>query len=349
MPHYSVFGRCLSSAIGFPELRASRDPEPRWTLRATDTPAVLGSAELLGADAAIPSAAVSLYKFAGGRGYRLQYTDTGSFDISPDGCFIDWSSPATCSLPAVRLDVISQVLPLALYASGMLCLHGSAVTLEGERGGGAIGFLAPSFHGKSTLAMAMAGVGARILTDDALAVEPNVPVTAWPGVHSVRLWDDAARRIVGDHTGLQSVGAYQLQRRDGKAWPTEPFQGTSVTSKQILSRLPEDKLMLEPTTLKAIYLLAPAQAGPNSPAARRTLLPAVRAALSLVQHAKLGALLGKSEAPVLFDRAVRVAAAVPVYELAIVRDLDRIPEVVAQLTDWHEVHTPANAVEVESR
>jgi len=342
MPHYSVFGRCLSSAIRFPELRTSRDPEPRWTLRAIDTPAALGSAELLGTDAAIPSAAVSLHKFAGG--YRLQYADTGSFDISPDGCFIDWSSPPTCSLPAARLDVISQVLPLALYASGMLCLHGSAVALEG----GAIGFLAPSFYGKSTLAMAMAraGVGARILTDDALAVEPSVPVTAWPGVHSVRLWDDAARRIIGDHTGLQSVGAYQLQRRDGNAWPTEPFRGTSVTSKQILSRLPEDKLMLDRTTLKAIYLLAPAQADTNSPAARRTLLPAVRAALSLVQHAKLGALLGKSEAPVLFDRAVRVAAAVPVYELAIVRDLDRIPEVVAQLTDWHEVHIPAGSVEV---
>lgn len=334
MPHYSVFGRCLSSAIGFPELRVSRDPEPRWTLRATDTPAALGSAELLGTDAAIPSAAVSLYKFA--EGYRLQYSDIGTFDISSDGRFIDWSAPATCSLPAARLDIISQVLPLSLYASGMLCLHGSAVALEGA---GAIGFLAPSFSGKSTLAMAMASaaVGARILTDDALAVEPSVPVTAWPGVHSVRLWDDAARRIVGDQTGLQSVGAYQLQRRDGKAWPTEPFQGTNVTSKQILSRLPEDKLMLESTTLKAIYLLAPAQAGANSPAARRTLLPAVRAALSLVQHTKLGALLGKSEAPVLFDRAVRVAAAVPVYELAIVRDLDRIPEVVTQLTDWHAV------------
>jgi hypothetical protein len=343
MHRYSVFGSCLRSAIEFPELRASRDPEPRWTLRATDAPAALGRAELLGTDAAIPSAAVSLYKFAGG--YRLQYPDTGSFDVSPDGRCIDWSSPPTCSLPAARLDVISQVLPLALYASGMLCLHGSAVALEG--GDGAIGFLAPSFYGKSTLAMAMvrAAVGARILTDDALPVEPRAPITAWPGVHSVRLWDDAVRRIIGDGE-LESVGAYQLERRDGKAWPTEPFRGTSVTSKQILSRLPEDKLMLARTTLKAIYLLAPAQAGTNSPAARRTLLPAVRAALSLVQHAKLGALLGKSEAPVLFDRAVRVAAAVPVYELAIVRDLDRIPEVVAQLTDWHEVHTRAGSVEV---
>jgi hypothetical protein len=345
MPHYSVFGSCLSSAIGFPELRPSRDPEPRWTLRATDTPAALGSAELLGTDAAIPSAAVSLYKLAGG--YRLQYADTGSFDISSDGRFIDWSSPALCSLPAARLDIISQVLPLALYASGMICLHGSAVALEG---GGAIGFLAPSFYGKSTLAMAMAraGVGARILTDDALPVEPRAPITAWPGVHSVRLWDDAARRIIGD-AELESVGAYQLERRDGNAWPTEPFEGTAVTSKQILSRLPEDRLMLDRTALRAIYVLVPTAARPNSPAARRSLLPTVRAAVSLVQHAKLGALLGKSEAPVLLDRAVRVAAAVPVYELAIVRDLDRIPDVVAQLTEWHPAHTPANAVAVGSR
>jgi hypothetical protein len=333
MHDYSIFGSCLRSAIAFPELRASRDPEPRWTLSMTHTAPALENAHVLGTDAAIPEAVVSLYKSTAG--YRLQYADTGSFDISPDGRDIDWSPAAASSLPAARLDVISQVLPLALYASGLFCLHGSAVAFES----GAIGFLAPSFFGKSTLAMAMAGagVGARILTDDVLAVEPRTPVTAWPGVHSVRLWDDSARRIIGDHAGLQSVGAYQLQRRDGKPWPTEPFNGTSVTSKQILSRLPEDRLMLQRTVLKAIYLLAPTKAGGNPPPARRSLVPPVRAAVSLVQHAKLGALLGKSEAPVLFDRAVRVAAAVPVYELAIVRDLDRIPDVVAQLTDWHAV------------
>jgi len=329
MPYYSVFGRCLRSVIAFPELRTSRDAEPHWTLRTTGTPRASGSTELLGTDGAIAGAEVSLYKISGG--YRLQYADTGSFDISPDGRDISWSPAAAFSLQATRLDVISQVLPLALYASGMFCLHGSAVALDG----GAIGFLAPSFYGKSTLAMAMAGAGARILTDDALAVEPRAPVTASPGVHSVRLWDDAVRRIVGDHAGLKSIGAYQLQRRDGKAWPTEPFDGTRVTSKQILSRLPEHRLMLDPTALTALYVLAPTRARMNSPAARRTLLPAVRAAVSLVQHAKLGSLLGKSEAPVLFDRAVRVAGAVPIYELTFVRDLERIPEVVAQLTEWH--------------
>lgn len=331
MLDYSVFGRCLRSAIAIPELRASRDPEPRWTLHTNSTPPALGSAEVLGMDDRIPGAAVTLFKCS--EGYRLQYADTGSFDVSPDGRDINWSPAAATSLQAVRLDVISQVLPLALYASGMLCLHGSAVAFDAA----AIGFLAPSFYGKSTLAMAMAGakVGARILTDDVLAVEPRAPVTAWPGVHSVRVWDDTARRIIGDHAGLESVGAIRLQRRDGKAWPTEPFAGTTVTSKQILSRLPEDRLMRERTTLKVLYILAPTEADTNCPAARRTLLPAVRAAVSLVLHAKLGALLGKSEARVLFERAVTVAEAVPVYELAIVRDLDRIPEVVAQLTAWH--------------
>lgn len=345
MPDYSVFGNCFRSAIEFPELRAGRGTRPFWTLRTTGTPPALGRAELLGTDGAIPGAEVSLYKFSGG--YRLRYADTGSFDISSDGRDITWSPAPTSSLHAARLDIISQVLPLALYASGMLCLHGSAVALNG----GAIGFLAPSFYGKSTLAMAMtrAGVGARILTDDALAVELHAPVTAWPGVHSMRLWDDAARRIMGDHAGLESVGAYQLQRRDGKAWPTEPFRGTTVTSKQILSRLPEDRLMFDRVTLEAMYLLVPAEPDPNSPAARRTVMPAVRAAVSMVQHAKLGALLGKSEAQVLLDRAVRVANAVPVYKLAIVRDFDRIAEAVAQLCEWHDVHATDQPVQLQPR
>jgi hypothetical protein len=61
----------------------------------------------------------------------------------------------------------------------------------------------------------------------------------------------------------------------------------------------------------------------------------VSAAVSLVGHAKIGSLLGRSEAPVLFDRAVRVARAARVYRLELARDFDRISEVVAHLGAWH--------------
>jgi len=68
----------------------------------------------------------------------------------------------------------------------------------------------------------------------------------------------------------------------------------------------------------------------------RAAVAPVPAALSLVAHAKIGALLGKSEAPRLFDQAVRVASRVAVYRLDLPRDFERVGDVVAQLAMWHD-------------
>jgi hypothetical protein len=57
--------------------------------------------------------------------------------------------------------------------------------------------------------------------------------------------------------------------------------------------------------------------------------------MALVQHAKIGALLGKSEAPVLFERAVAAARAVPIYTLDFVRDFAQVDHIVGQLMEWH--------------
>jgi len=67
----------------------------------------------------------------------------------------------------------------------------------------------------------------------------------------------------------------------------------------------------------------------------RAPVAAVPAALSLVGHAKIGALLGKSEAPRVFDRAVRVASRVAVYRLDLPRDFERLGDVVTRLIAWH--------------
>ena len=54
-------------------------------------------------------------------------------------------------------------------AEGAVTLHASAVAVDGA----AIGFMAPKFHGKSTLAAAMTYVGAHLVSDDALAILPE--------------------------------------------------------------------------------------------------------------------------------------------------------------------------------
>ena len=314
MPDYSIFGGCLRSEITFPELRESSDRNPSisWTLHASPEAAPARVAELLGEHAVTPGCRVRLFRHAGG--YRLRYDDTGIYDVSLDGRRIAWTAGPQPGAGAVRADVTGRVLSTALHAAGLLCLHASAVTLAE----GTVAFLAPKYHGKSTLALALARAGARLVTDDVLPVHPGPPARAIPGVHQVKLWDDTAR-------------LFGVARRD-----VEPGE------KHLVHEFPDARLEFGPTPLRAVYLLSPvtADAGMRNEVVLRTRLPEVPSALALVRHATLGALLGGREAPTVLERAVQVAREVPVYRLETLVGLDRVPQIVARLSDWHGA--PAN-------
>jgi hypothetical protein len=197
-----------------------------------------------------------------------------------------------------------------MHAAGTLCLHGSAVAVNG----GGIAFLAPKFHGKSTLAQAMVAAGARLATDDVVPVWPGSPVLMRPGIHRVRLWSDSARRLAEEHVA----------------------DGIEDGRKYVIDRHPEDRLVTGPVPLSAIYLLAPARAGTMQEVARRHPLAGPSAALSVLRNATLAALLGGSEAPLLLQRAGSVAERVRVYVLEYVRGYERLDELVLRILEWHE-------------
>ena len=93
--------------------------------------------------------------------------------------------------------------------------------------------------------------------------------------------------------------------------------------------------MQGPTPLGAIYVLSPVRPEPGDDTVRRELLPASRAVMALIQHAKIGMLLRGVEAPIVLERAIEVARQAPVYSLRVPRDFDRLDAVVAQLMQWH--------------
>ena len=314
MPDYSIFGGCLRSEIVFPELRESSDVAPNWTFSARTSASAVESAESLGELEVTPTCRVRMSRHA--RGYRLAYDDTGIYDVSRDGRTIVWTSGPNPAQTAVRADVTGRVLATALHAAGLLCLHGSAVALAG----GTIAFLAPKFHGKSTLAIALARAGGRLVTDDVLPVELGTTPTAVPGVHQIKLWDDTAALFGVSRDGVEA----------GEKHLVHDFSDTA--------------LMTDRSPLAACYLLAPVT-GDQTPdaAAVRTKLGDMVSALALVRQATLGALLGGSEAGVVFDRAVSLAKAVPVYRLDVVSGLERVPEVVSRLLAWHGARTPMAA------
>ncbi|MGH7720020.1 MAG: hypothetical protein ACREON_14410 [Gemmatimonadaceae bacterium] len=307
MPDHLVFGECLRSDIAFPELPVIRGVSPRWTLQTVSARPAPDGGTLLGREHVDKQSYVRLFHLRDR--YRLEYDDSGSFDILDRGREIRWYPGESASLDSVRLDVIGRVLALAMFASNTLCLHASAVMLPE----GTIAFLGPKHHGKSTLALALVQRGARLVTDDTLPVDSGPPALAWPGVHRVRLWQDSAARLLRAE-----------EQRPG-----------AIGEKAVVSSLPQEALAHERTRLLALYVLAPVAAEGRPAPAGRSKLSQIHAALSLVRHAKLGALMAGQTAADMLGQATALARSTPVYTLGVVRDFDRLPEVAECLLAWH--------------
>lgn len=303
---YRVLGGVLRSALPLPGLEAAPGATPDWTLHVANTDPRTHGETLLGRET-LDVGSVALTRTADG--YRLRYADTGCFDVAADGARIVWYAAHDADPELVRVDVCGRVLALALHATGALSLHASAVATPQ----GAVAFVAPKAHGKSSLAAALLRRGAALLTDDTLPVVPGTPPIARPGLHQLRLNADSAAALLdaGRRPREARGGKLVLQGGDGLARCTEPLP------------------------LAAIYELSPARELPGGAAVARAPIPQRLAAIALLRHARPAALLGGAEAPAVLARAAAVAAGVPVYRLEVAAGLDRIDEVAGTLLGWH--------------
>jgi hypothetical protein len=316
MHRYAVFGGCLESDIAFPELPAEPVAEPNWTLRVKNLDSAAPElGKRLGTDIVYGACHVYCHRLADG--FSLVYDDTGRFDVSSDGRAIDWYRPDMVSEEAARADVIGRVMALALHVQGVATLHASAVSI----GGRAIVFVAPKYTGKSTLATALVNGGARLLADDAVPLRGGAEPTVAPGIARLRLWEDTAATVM-------------------------PGRGSVIgnSRKVLVDDLDEARVESKPTRLGAIYALSAVVGSPDEPAVVRSRLRSIHAALTLVQHARLGPLLGGAESGAILTQMAELADRVDIFELFTVRDLARIGEVVQTIFSWHSDTTvPASA------
>ncbi|MBK8250918.1 MAG: hypothetical protein IPK85_26515 [Gemmatimonadetes bacterium] len=287
---------------------APPDGESDWSLRISASPPPGPPGERLGEDAVYGAVRVRTLTCADG--IRLAYDDTGTFDVSGDGRSITWYPPEG-SRPeeAARADVIGRVLAVAMHLQGVFTLHASAVA---PRPGTGVALLAPKGFGKSTLAAALLRAGARLLSDDAAPVRTPVAGGARlsPGIHQVRLWGDSAVRV-----GLAPPAA----------------EGRKV----VVTEFKEHEIVRDAVAFDAAYVLQPAASELGARPVERIQLGEIEGAMTLVEQAKVGALLGGREGPAFFGMAMSVAQRVPVYALRVVRDLSRLDEVASTMMDWH--------------
>ena len=308
MHHYAVFGRCLRSEVEFPDLPKIRPARAEWTLRVVAGPRPPAPGELPLGRHAVGGGELRLSR--SDHGLHLSLIPVGECTISDDGTELLWYSHEGAREELMRVVVLGPVLALALQQAEVLCLHGSAVAVNGR----ALALLAPKFHGKSTLALALVRAGAQLLTDDAIAVDLEPVPSVRPGVLSVRLHEDSVDELVS--------GAFTGQLLPGY--------------KQTLVGMPQHMLASEELPLDAVYLLAPVRRPPDEPAITRTAVAPSLAAVALAHHTKLvDPLVGMDGAGLQLRWCSAVARRVPVYALEIVRDFDRLDEAVEQLMSWH--------------
>lgn len=198
------------------------------------------------------------------RGYLLDFPGFARFAVAEGAAKItcwagDKGSPAT-----LRHLLIDQVLPLALGLRRILLLHASGVA-AGPR---SILLLGESGLGKSTLALALARHGCRLLSDDCLRLDDPVSPHATGSYAALRLWPDIAEPAFG--AGLPPAADYTEKRRiAGAALPFEFCPEPSPVARVYLLGEDASPIRFEPVTsagamielVRSHYLIDPEDPG----------------------------------------------------------------------------------------
>lgn len=130
----------------------------------------------------------------------LRFPGIADFYLAPGQITGHLLDPDRPDLMELRL--LGPVLSYWLERLGIPVLHAAAVRVDA----GAVGFVAHSGGGKSSLAAALLQAGAPLLTDDLLPVEESGGTfLARPGYPQMRMEPDSARHFFGTADGLIPV------------------------------------------------------------------------------------------------------------------------------------------------
>ncbi len=288
---YTFCGMRVSSDIPLPPLRPGRGPAQ--CVISLDT-----SAKPLGAvtwfhEWRKPRGPLWLSFGRLDNAYVLRFAEQlADFVISADATRIVARPSPTLPADTLRHLLIDQVLPLVASRRGHLSLHASAVHI---RGIGTIGFVGEAGRGKSTLAAALAARGARIVTDDCLAIDVGErPPVAVPGYPGLRLFPGAAATALLGAIRSSRVAHYSTKQRIDRGAATFHPQ-----------RSP----------LRALFLLSPRSSAGAAAAIRRC-----RASLrlmGLLRYAYVLDVEDRRDLAVVFAGLSKVAASVPVMRLRV--------------------------------
>lgn len=229
----------------------------------------------------------------------LRFPGIADFHLEPGritGHLLDPDRP-----DLLELRMLGPVLSYWLERLGIPMLHAATVRVDAS----AVGFIAHSGGGKSSLTAALLQAGASLLSDDLLPVEESEETfLARPGYPQLRMEPDSARHFFGTIEGLAAVSP-----DDSKLHvPVDAFCDTA-------------------TPLAALYLV---ERRPGPP----EILPLTRrqALIELVRHSFSPYLVEAAGLqPRRLDLFSRLVRQVPIQRLLCPAGLEHLPEVAAAI------------------
>jgi len=238
---------------------------------------------------------------------HLEWRGVGAFEVR-EGQEIVVDPLPSIEESVLRLFILGPALRILLLQRGLLVFHASVVGLSS----GAVAFMAPQRHGKSTMAAALHSSGHRLVDDDVLVVEDDGDqLVVRPGFPQIKLRPDAAQAIGQDSSQL-AVLHPQLERR----------------AYRIRHGFSQD-----PLPLKGIYVLDTGDR-PGAPALGAEIASlSPREALFRVLPNWYAAMFGPELLQMFgldlqFGASMRLVDRVPIYSLTRPRSLDALPDVV---------------------
>jgi hypothetical protein len=237
---FECFGLTFRSSIDLPELNITEPGFCDVEIRITPTPRYF---------AAAPSDGL---RFQASRGVLVFTVDRIAKFIVSDGNLIEINACNSARGADVRLFLLESALQALLLQREELVLRGCAV----QRDGLAYLFLGPSGIGKSTLAVALAQRGFKLLTDDFCVIRRNGDgkYTVASGPAHSKLWRDSLKKLGIPYSNLSRV----RQDTDRFIVPNEsPYmtKQTEVAKTYFLRSAPRNDVQLTPADSALAYSL----------------------------------------------------------------------------------------------
>jgi hypothetical protein len=233
----------------------------------------------------------------GGRYHRLLYADGTEFFVDGAGTRVWCRWPDSLTLEDAATYLLGPVMGFVLLLRGVICLHASAVAVDGK----AVAIAGPAEAGKSTAAAALAGLGYPVLSDDVVTLDDRAgALLVQPGYPFIRLWPGSVEALYGSADALPRL--------------TPNWDKRYLDLIQIGHRFQEDSL-----PLGAIYVLD--ERSPDLLAPSIHALGGRAAIMSLLANTYSSRLMNPGMRARQLDLMARVPALVPVKRVVPVDDI----------------------------